>query len=161
MKPLVVQKYGGTSVGTIERIQEVARRAHATAEQGNRVIVVVSAMSGETNRLLELTGNLSPEPNARESDVVVASGEQVSAALLAIALQQRGIDARSFLGHQICIHTDEHHGRAALVEDYVHAANALMQALTPRDQHQAGMATWNSCRGFFGSRSGPHRGASR
>ena len=114
MKPLVVQKYGGTSVGSIERIQEVARRIAETVDAGNRVIAVVSAMSGETNRLLELSGSLCSEPSARETDVVIASGEQVSAALLSIALNHRGTRAQSFLGHQICIHTDDAHGRARI-----------------------------------------------
>lgn len=114
MKPLVVQKYGGTSVGSIERIQEVARRIAATVDAGNRVIAVVSAMSGETNRLLELAGGLCSEPSVRETDVVVASGEQVSAALVSIALNHRGTRARSFLGHQICIRTDAAHGRARI-----------------------------------------------
>lgn len=114
MKPLVVQKYGGTSVGSIERIQEVARRVAETVDAGNRVIAVVSAMSGETNRLLELTNSLCNEPSVRETDVVVASGEQVSAALLSIALNHRGTRAQSFLGHQICIHTDAAHGRARI-----------------------------------------------
>jgi aspartate kinase len=111
---LVVQKYGGTSVGSVERIQEVARRVGATVADGHRVIVVVSAMAGETNRLLELAGALGREPSARESDVVVSSGEQVSAALLAIALHERGLRAQSFLGHQISIHTDGAHGRARI-----------------------------------------------
>ncbi|MDG2304705.1 MAG: aspartate kinase [Candidatus Binatia bacterium] len=114
MKPLVVQKYGGTSVGSIERIQDVARRVAATVDAGNRVIAVVSAMSGETNRLLELAGGICKEPQVRETDVVIASGEQVSAALLSIALNHRGTRARSFLGHQIRIHTDADHGRARI-----------------------------------------------
>jgi len=114
VKPLVVQKYGGTSVGTIERIQEVARRIAATVDAGNRVIAVVSAMSGETNRLLDLAGSLCKEPSVRETDVVIASGEQVSAALVSIALNHGGTRARSFLGHQICIHTDDAHGRARI-----------------------------------------------
>lgn len=114
MKPLVVQKYGGTSVGSIDRIQEVARRIQATVNAGNRVIAVVSAMSGETNRLLELTGALCKEPSVRETDVVVASGEQVSAALVSIALNHIGTRAQSFLGSQICIRTDASHGRARI-----------------------------------------------
>lgn len=114
MTPLVVQKYGGTSVGSIDRIQEVARRVEETVQAGNRVIAVVSAMAGETNRLLELAGALCREPHVRETDVVVASGEQVSAALLSIALNHRGTRARSFLGHQICIRTDAVHGRARI-----------------------------------------------
>ena len=112
-KPLVVQKFGGTSVGTVERIQEVARRVSECAKD-SRLIVVVSAMSGETDRLLKLARALSPEPLARESDVVVASGEQVTSALLSIALDARGVPAQSFLGHQICIHTDSAHTKARI-----------------------------------------------
>ncbi|MBM4244683.1 MAG: hypothetical protein FJ148_12820 [Deltaproteobacteria bacterium] len=112
-KPLVVQKFGGTSVGTVERIQEVARRVAACAKE-SRLIVVVSAMSGETDRLLKLARALSPDPLPRESDVVVASGEQVTSALLSIALDARGCPAQSFLGHQICINTDSAHTRARI-----------------------------------------------
>ena len=112
-KPLVVQKFGGTSVGTVERIQEVARRVAACAKD-SRLIVVVSAMSGETDRLLKLARALSPDPLPRESDVVVASGEQVTSALLSIALDARGCPAQSFLGHQICINTDSAHTRARI-----------------------------------------------
>jgi aspartate kinase len=111
---LVVQKFGGTSVGSIERIQAVARRVAARARAGDRVVVVVSAMSGETNRLLGLVSELSPKPSRRESDVVVASGEQVSSALLSIAIETEGVPARSFLGHQIRVETDEAHGRARI-----------------------------------------------
>lgn len=112
-KPLVVQKFGGTSVGTVERIQEVARRVSECAKD-SRLIVVVSAMSGETDRLLKLARALSPDPHPRESDVVVASGEQVTSALLSIALDARGVPAQSFLGHQICIHTDSAHTKARI-----------------------------------------------
>ncbi len=112
-KPLVVQKFGGTSVGTVERIQEVARRVSECAKD-SRLIVVVSAMSGETDRLLKLARALSPDPLPRESDVVVASGEQVTSALLSIALDARGVPAQSFLGHQICIHTDSAHTKARI-----------------------------------------------
>jgi aspartate kinase len=112
-KPLVVQKFGGTSVGTVERIQEVARRVEQCSRD-SRLIVVVSAMSGETDRLLKLARALSPEPHPRESDVVVASGEQVTSALLSIALDARGVPAQSFLGHQICIHTDSAHTKARI-----------------------------------------------
>jgi aspartate kinase len=112
-RPLVVQKYGGTSVGSVERIQEVARRVQSCARD-SRLIVVVSAMSGETDRLLKLARALSPNPLPRESDVVVASGEQVTAALLSIALEARGTPAQSFLGHQIRIDTDSAHGKARI-----------------------------------------------
>jgi len=113
IRPLVVQKFGGTSVGTVERIQEVARRVASCAKE-SRLIVVVSAMSGETDRLLKLARALSPDPLPRESDVVVASGEQVTSALLSIALDARGVPAQSFLGHQICIHTDDAHTKARI-----------------------------------------------
>ncbi|HZR80561.1 MAG TPA: aspartate kinase [Candidatus Binatia bacterium] len=110
---LTVQKYGGTSVGSIERIQEVARRVAARAG-GERMIVVVSAMAGETDRLLGLARELCTEPDARECDVVAASGEQVTAALLSIALSARGVPAQSFLGHQVRITTDSAHGKARI-----------------------------------------------
>ena len=111
---LLVQKYGGTSVGTLERIQAVAARVGKTYAAGNQVVVVVSAMAGETNRLLELVGKLSAQPAEREVDVLLSTGEQESAALLAIALQERGFRARSFLGHQIRIDTDSAFGRARI-----------------------------------------------
>jgi len=111
---LIVQKYGGTSVGSIERIKAVAQRVAATRAAGNQVIVVVSAMAGETNRLLQLAGELSAQPDAREADVLVATGEQVSVALVAMALQDLGVPARSFLGHQIRMSTDGVFGRARI-----------------------------------------------
>jgi aspartate kinase len=103
---LIVQKYGGTSVGDVDRIRNVARRALAAREAGNDVVVVVSAMSGETNRLLKLTAALSSRPSQREQDVVVSSGEQVAVGLLALAIQEMQGKARSFLGHQVRILTD-------------------------------------------------------
>jgi aspartate kinase len=103
---LIVQKYGGTSVGTLERIRAVAERVSATRTRGNDVVVVVSAMSGETNRLLGLGKELSKRPSEREMDSLVATGEQVSAALLSIALAERGVPARSLVGHQTRIFTD-------------------------------------------------------
>ena len=103
---LIVQKYGGTSVGSVERIHAVAQRVAATQRAGNQVVVVVSAMSGETNRLLELAHRCAAQPNLREVDVIIATGEQVTSALLAIVLEEMGIAARSFLGHQIRIDTD-------------------------------------------------------
>src|SRR5215468_10684390 len=111
---VIVQKYGGTSVGTLERIQAVAERVGRTHAGGHQVVVVVSAMAGETNRLLELAGKLSVQPLEREVDVLLSTGEQESAALLAIALHERGIKARSFLGHQIRIDTDSAFGRARI-----------------------------------------------
>jgi len=103
---LVVQKFGGTSVGSIERIRNVARRALATQKAGNDVVVIVSAMSGETNRLLALAQEMAKIPDAREMDVVAATGEQVSAALTAMAIHVEGGEARSLLGHQVKILTD-------------------------------------------------------
>jgi aspartate kinase len=105
-KALVVQKYGGTSVGDIERIRNVARRAVAAKKSGNDVVVVVSAMAGETNRLLKLTSAIAKRPSQREQDVVVSTGEQVSVGLLALAIQELRGKSRSFLGHQVRILTD-------------------------------------------------------
>lgn len=103
---LIVQKYGGTSVGSIERIRSVADRVAATRKAGNDVVVVVSAMSGETNRLLALGKDLATRPDEREMDSLVSTGEQVSAALLAIALMERGVKAHSLVGAQTRIMTD-------------------------------------------------------
>jgi aspartate kinase len=111
---LIVQKYGGTSVGSLERIRAVAERCVETQREGHQVAVVVSAMAGETNRLLGLASELFDESNDREVDVIVSTGEQVSAGLLALAIRQLGGDARSFLGHQIKILTDSDHARARI-----------------------------------------------
>ena len=112
---LVVQKYGGTSVGTIERITAVAQRCVATQRAGHQVAVVVSAMSGETNRLLKLAGQIQDDPNDREVDVIVSTGEQVSVGLVALAIRKLGGKARSFLGHQVKIQTDSAFSRARIV----------------------------------------------
>src|SRR5213593_2247585 len=112
---VVVQKYGGTSVADVERIRGVAGRIARTRAAGHGVVVVVSAMAGETNRLLALARAISPAPNERESDALVSTGEQVTAALAALALQQAGVPARSFLGHQVRIETDNAYGRARIV----------------------------------------------
>ena len=111
---LIVQKYGGTSVGSIERIREVAERVAATHAAGHQVAVVLSAMSGETNRLLALARQIAEQPDARESDVLVSTGEQVSIALLAMTLKARGLPAVSLLGHQVQIETDAAYGRARI-----------------------------------------------
>jgi aspartate kinase len=103
---LIVQKFGGTSVGSLDRIRNVARRALAAQRAGNRVVLIVSAMSGETNRLLGLAHELVKVPEAREMDALAATGEQVSAALTAIAIQAEGGKARSLLGHQVKVLTD-------------------------------------------------------
>jgi aspartate kinase len=111
---LIVQKYGGTSVGTIEKIKNVAKRAARSHDEGNQVVVVVSAMSGETNRLLGLAAQLSEIPNERELDVVASTGEQVTIGLLAIALTEMGYKARSFTGSQIPIETDSAYVKARI-----------------------------------------------
>ena len=103
---LIVQKYGGTSVGTLEKIRNVASRALATQRAGNQVVLIVSAMAGETNRLLGMAHQISEEPAVREMDVLASTGEQVSAALVAITIQRLGGNARSLLGHQVRIRTD-------------------------------------------------------
>lgn len=113
---LIVQKYGGTSVGSIEKIENVAEKVIATRQQGNDVVVVVSAMSGETNRLIELAKQVSPNPDPREYDVLVATGEQVTIALLSMAIIKRGHPARSYTGHQVHIRTDSAHTKARITE---------------------------------------------
>ena len=111
----LVLKFGGTSVGTVERIQNVARRVKAVVDAGNEVAVVVSAMSGETNKLVGFCREIAPLHDAREYDAVVASGEQVTAGLLAMALQELGVSARSWLGWQIPLETDGAHGAARIM----------------------------------------------
>ncbi len=111
---LIVQKYGGTSVGSLERIERVADRVARTRRKGHSVIVVVSAIGGETDRLLEMGRTLGAEPSEREMDVLVSTGEQVTSALLSIALGAREVDARSLQGHQARIVTDGVHTRARI-----------------------------------------------
>jgi aspartate kinase len=111
---LIVQKYGGTSVGTVERIQAVAERVKRFRDRGDQVVVVVSAMSGETNRLLEMANAISEEPDPREMDVLVSTGEQVTIALLSMALQQNGVEARSYTGSQARIVTDNTYTKARI-----------------------------------------------
>lgn len=113
---LVVQKFGGTSVGSIDKIRNVARRVAMSKDEGNDVIVVVSAMAGETDRLVDLVGEITDLPDEREYDQIVSSGEQVSIGLLAITLQGMGYDARSFLGYQVPVYTDDAHARARIKE---------------------------------------------
>ena len=113
---IIVQKYGGTSVGTPERIAAVAEKVIATRDQGNSVVVVVSAMSGETNRLLALADEISDKPSPRELDVLLATGEQVTIALLSMALENRGCAARSYTGAQVHIRTDSAHNKARIRE---------------------------------------------
>ncbi len=113
---LVVQKYGGTSVGSVEKIKNVARRVAKTYDEGNQVVVVVSAMAGETDKLVGLANEVCDVPDDREYDVLVASGEQVSIALLAMSLKSMGYQAKSYLGWQIPLYTDEAHAKARIRE---------------------------------------------
>ncbi len=110
----IVQKFGGTSVADLDRIRAVAQRVKAEVDAGNEVAVVVSAMSGTTNQLVEWSREIGPLHDAREYDVIVSTGEQVTVGLLAIALQNIGIDARSWLGWQIALHTNDVHGSARI-----------------------------------------------
>ena len=111
---LIVQKYGGTSVGTVEKIGKVADKVSALAKSGDQVVVAVSAMSGETNRLIALANEISEKPHSREMDVIISTGEQVTIALLTMALLDRGCDARSYTGSQIKMLTDSTHGKARI-----------------------------------------------
>jgi aspartate kinase len=111
---LIVQKYGGTSVGDLERIECVAQRVKATREAGNDVVVVLSAMGGETDRLLEMARQVSHKPAKRELDVLLSTGEQVSIALLCMSLASKGCAARSFTGGQARIRTDASHTKARI-----------------------------------------------
>src|SRR2546423_3964549 len=114
--PLIVQKYGGTSVGSIERIRNVAKRVARFHREANQLVVVPSAMAGETNRLLGLAKDLSANPDPRELDVVAATGEQVTIGLLSIALQELGLKAKSYTGAQVRILTDSAHTKARILD---------------------------------------------
>jgi aspartate kinase len=111
---LIVQKYGGTSVGSIERIRAVAERVVESHKQGNQLVVVLSAMAGQTDFLIQLAREMTDRPDPRELDVLLSTGEQVSVALLAMALKTMGYDARSFLGFQVAIHTSNLYGKARI-----------------------------------------------
>ena len=113
---LIVQKYGGTSVGTVERIQEVAKKLIKHQNEGHDLVVVVSAMSGETNRLISLANELNDRPKGRELDVLLSTGEQVTIALLCMALEQLGVHANSYTGGQVKILTDNTHNKARIME---------------------------------------------
>ncbi len=112
---LIVQKFGGTSVGTVDRIENVADRIGKFRDNGDDIVVVVSAMSGETNRLVELAHSIDEKPEAREYDVLLSTGEQVTIALLSMALNKRGISARSYTGTQVHILTDSTHNKARIL----------------------------------------------
>jgi len=113
---LIVQKFGGTSVGTVERIQEIANKLIKLQQQGHELVVVLSAMSGETNRLLELASEVNSDPRGRELDVLLSTGEQVTIALLCMALAQNGVQANSYTGSQVPILTDNTHNKARIME---------------------------------------------
>jgi aspartate kinase len=113
---LIVQKYGGTSMGSPERIRNVAKRVARWQAQGHQIVVVVSAMSGETNRLIGLAKEVQASPDPRELDVMVATGEQVTIALLAMALKGIGVDAKSYTGAQVKILTDSSHTKARILD---------------------------------------------
>ncbi|HET6265242.1 MAG TPA: aspartate kinase, partial [Usitatibacter sp.] len=112
---LIVQKYGGTSMGSPERIREVARRVARFAREGHQLVVVPSAMAGETNRLIALAKELHPDPSPRELDVIASTGEQVSIGLLALALQALGLKAKSYTGWQVPILTDASYSKARIL----------------------------------------------
>ncbi len=123
---LIVHKYGGTSVGTIERIHWVADRVARAHQEGHRMVVVLSAMSGETDRLIKLAHEVTPSPDERELDMLLSTGERVTIALLAMDLRARGIDARSFTGRQVGILTDSSHTKARIARV---VADRIRQAL--------------------------------
>ncbi len=113
---LIVQKYGGTSVANTERIRNLASRVERFKAQGHQIVVVVSAMSGETNRLIALANEMSANPDPREMDVIVSTGEQVSIGMTCLALQALGLKAKSYTGSQVKILTDESHGKARILD---------------------------------------------
>jgi aspartate kinase len=111
---LIVQKYGGTSVGSIEKIRGVAERVVKHHKEGNQIVVVLSAMAGQTDFLIQLAHEMTDDPDPRELDVLMSTGEQISVALFAMAVKTMGYDARSFLGFQVAIHTDNLYGKARI-----------------------------------------------
>lgn len=125
---LFVQKYGGTSVGTVERIEAVAEKVISFRQQGHDMVVVLSAMSGETNRLIALANQIQEKPDARELDVLLSTGEQVTIALLCMALKKRGFDARSYTGSQVKILTDNAHTKARIQDIDVSGMRADLDA---------------------------------
>ena len=115
-RKLIVQKFGGTSVANVHRIRRVARIVEQTKRRGNDVVVVVSAMGDQTDRLLNLARSVTPNPPKRELDMLLTSGERQSTALLSMALRGRGLDAVSFTGSQVGIITDDNHADARIAE---------------------------------------------
>jgi aspartate kinase len=125
---LIVHKYGGTSVGSVERIKAVAEKIVGKHRAGDKIVVAVSAMSGETNRLIGLAKAIHEEPNLREMDVLVSTGEQVTIALLCMALEAAGVSARSYTGSQVRILTDDAHGKARIKEIDSHRIHSDLDA---------------------------------
>ncbi|MGC4097563.1 MAG: aspartate kinase [Nitrospira sp.] len=129
---LIVQKYGGTSVGTVERIHRVADRVDQTQREGNQVVVVLSAMSGETDRLIKLAQEVTAVPDERELDLLLSTGERITIALLSMELRGRGLNARSFTGRQVGIITDSAHTKARIARVTAdRIKEALKQAVIP------------------------------
>ncbi len=124
---LLVQKFGGTSVGSIERIKHVAEKVAKSHSEGHQLVVVLSAMSGETNRLIGLSKSMSDQPHASDLDVVVSTGEQVTIGLLAMALRDLGVDVQPLTGWQIRMLTDASHGKARIEDIEAGAINAIVQ----------------------------------
>ena len=116
MENLIVQKYGGTSVGSFERIEAVADNIANTHKKGNDVVVVLSAMAGETDKLIQLAKSIQPEPEPREYDALISTGEQISVALMAMALTKRGIKSKSYTAYQLGIKTNDRHSQARILE---------------------------------------------
>jgi len=137
---LIVQKYGGTSVANLERIQHVARRVAKTYDQGNDVVVILSAMAGITDSLINMADNITEEPDKRELDVLLATGEQTTSALLAITLKSMNYPAQSLLGHQAEVLTDQCHGNARILDI---RADRIKELLT--DRHIVVVAGFQGC----------------
>ena len=116
MENLIVQKYGGSSVGSFERIEAVADNIANTHNKGNNVVVVLSAMAGETDKLIQLAKSIQPEPEPREYDALISTGEQISVALMAMALTKRGIKSKSYTAYQLGIKTNDRHSQARILE---------------------------------------------
>ncbi len=137
---LIVQKFGGTSVANLERIQHVAARVAKTYDQGNNVVVILSAMAGITDSLINMAGEITEEPDKRELDVLLATGEQTTSALLAITLKSMNYSAQSLLGHQVEVLTDHCHGNARILDIRADRIKELL-----KDRHIVVVAGFQGC----------------
>ena len=137
---LIVQKYGGTSVANLKRINHVAKRVAQTYDQGNDVVVILSAMAGITDSLINMAGKVTEEPDKRELDVLLATGEQTTSALLAITLKSMNYPARSLLGHQVEVLTDQCHGNARILDIRADRIKELL-----KDRHIVVVAGFQGC----------------